>query len=73
MFGTTYDLLIGTDWAVQHKARVVNMSFAGPPDPYLSRAVSAGTRRRVIFIAAVGNEGKAASLPILPPTKMSSR
>ena len=60
VFGTTYDLLIGTDWAVQHKARVVNMSFAGPPDPYLSRAVSAGTRRRVIFIAAVGNEGKAA-------------
>jgi subtilisin family serine protease len=40
--GTTYDLLIGTDWAVQHKAQVVNMSFAGPPDPYLSRAISGG-------------------------------
>jgi hypothetical protein len=35
--GTTYDILAGTEWAVKHKARVVNMSFAGPRDPDLSR------------------------------------
>ena len=58
--GTTYDILAGTEWAVKHKAQVVNMSFAGPPDPDLSREVAEGLRRRVVFIAAVGNEGKAA-------------
>jgi len=60
VLGTTYDILAGTEWAVKHKAQVVNMSFAGPPDPDLSRELAEGSRRRVIFIAAVGNEGKAA-------------
>jgi subtilisin family serine protease len=60
VLGTTYDILAGTEWAVKHKARVVNMSFAGPRDPDLSREVAEGTRRSVIFVAAVGNEGKAA-------------
>jgi subtilisin family serine protease len=58
--GTTYDILAGIEWAVKNKAQVVNMSFAGPPDPDLSRELSAGAGRRVTFIAAVGNEGKAA-------------
>ncbi|MGH6839451.1 MAG: S8 family peptidase, partial [Methylocella sp.] len=58
--GETFDILAGIEWAVKNKAQVVNMSFAGPPDPDLSREVAAGSRRRVIFIAAVGNEGKAA-------------
>ncbi len=60
MAGTTYDILAGTEWAVKHKAQVINMSFAGPPDPDLSRELAEGSRRRVIFIAAVGNEGKVA-------------
>jgi subtilisin family serine protease len=58
--GKSYDLAVGTDWAVKHKARVVNMSFGGPFDPLVSRILAEGSRRRVIFIAAVGNEGKAA-------------
>ena len=60
VLGTTYDILAGTEWAVKHKAQVVNMNFSGPPDPDLSRELAEGSRRRVIFIAAVGNEGKAA-------------
>jgi len=60
VLGTTWGNLLGTQWAVTHKARVVNMSFAGPYDPYLARVLFEGTRRSVIFIAAVGNEGKAA-------------
>ncbi len=60
VLGTTYDILAGLEWAVKHKAQVVNMSFAGPPDPDLSRELAEGSRRSVIFIAAVGNEGKAA-------------
>jgi subtilisin family serine protease len=58
--GTTYDLAVGTDWAVKHNAQVVNMSFGGPFDPEVARILAEGLRRRVIFIAAVGNEGKAA-------------
>lgn len=57
--GETFDILAGIEWAVKNKAQVINMSFAGPPDPDLSREVAEGSRRRVIFIAAVGNEGKA--------------
>ncbi|MGH6841623.1 MAG: S8 family peptidase, partial [Methylocella sp.] len=60
VLGTTYDILAGTEWAVKHKAQVINMSFAGPPDPDLARELAEGSRRRVIFIAAVGNEGRAA-------------
>jgi subtilisin family serine protease len=63
--GTTYDILDGIEWAVKNQARVVNMSFAGPADPDLQREVSAGANRRVVFIAAVGNEGQA-SEPLYP-------
>jgi subtilisin family serine protease len=65
MHGTTYDILPGIEWSVQHGARIVNMSFAGPPDPALSRELADGTRRGVIFIAAVGNEGRSAK-PLYP-------
>jgi subtilisin family serine protease len=65
VLGTTYEILVGVDWAVKHKARVINMSFACPLDPGLSREVDEGVRRHVIFVAAVGNEGKEAK-PLYP-------
>lgn len=65
MRGTTYDILPGIEWSEQHGARIVNMSFAGPPDPALSRELADGARRGVIFIAAVGNEGSSAK-PLYP-------
>ncbi|MGH6853047.1 MAG: S8 family peptidase, partial [Methylocella sp.] len=63
--GTTYDILAGIEWSELHGARIVNMSFAGPPDPDLSRELADGARRGVIFIAPVGNEGKAEK-PLYP-------
>lgn len=63
--GTTYDILAGIEWSELHGARIVNMSFAGPPDPDLSRELADGARRGVIFIAAVGNEGRSAK-PLYP-------
>ena len=63
--GTTYDILAGIEWSDQHGARIVNMSFAGPPDPALSRELAAGARRGIIFIAAVGNEGRSTK-PLYP-------
>jgi subtilisin family serine protease len=58
--GSTVYLAVGINWAVKHDAHVVNMSFGGPRDNLVSRELAEGARRNVIFIAAVGNEGKAA-------------
>ncbi|MGH6857021.1 MAG: S8 family peptidase [Methylocella sp.] len=64
--GETFDILAGIEWAVvKHNARIVNMSFGGPPDPLLSRELAGGAHRGVIVVAAVGNEGKAAK-PLFP-------
>jgi subtilisin family serine protease len=64
--GETFDILVGIEWAVvKHNARIVNMSFGGPPDPVTSRMLAGGAQRGVIVVAAVGNEGKAAK-PLFP-------
>jgi subtilisin family serine protease len=63
--GTTFGILKGLDWAVANHARIVNMSFAGPPDPALHRALGAAHKRGVVLIAAAGNAG-AKSPPLYP-------
>jgi hypothetical protein len=63
--GTTFHVLRAIDWAHQHAARVVNMSFAGPRDPLLSRTLRAGRDKGMVFVAAVGNEGPDAK-PLYP-------
>jgi subtilase family protein len=55
--GTTFSIVKGLDYAVAHDARVINMSFAGPSDPALSRALGAARSKGSILIAAVGNRG----------------
>ncbi len=55
--GTTFNILKGLDWAVARGARVINMSFAGPPDPRLRDALQAAANRGVVLIAAAGNAG----------------
>jgi hypothetical protein len=54
------DLLAALDWAVAQKARIVNMSFAGPADPLLAQMLAAAAARKIILIAAAGNDGRAA-------------
>jgi len=61
--GTSYHILRALDWAHERKARIVNMSFAGPPDPLLKRMLAAAAKQDMILIAAGGNAGpKAAAL-----------
>ncbi len=60
--GTTFNILKGLDWAADQGARVVNMSFAGPPDPRLRDALQKAYNRGMVLIAAAGNAG-----PTSPP------
>jgi len=63
--GTTFAIMKGLDWAVLHGARAVNMSFAGPQDPGITRGIAAAHNKGVVLIAAAGNKG-ASSPPLFP-------
>ncbi|MDT3686118.1 MAG: S8 family serine peptidase [Pseudorhodoplanes sp.] len=63
--GTTFSILRGLEWAVTKGARVINMSFAGPQDPALSRALAGAHKKGVALIAAAGNAGPK-SPPLYP-------
>ncbi len=53
----TLALLKSLDWSVGRGARVINMSFAGPEDLLLGRAIEAAVKLGVVVIAAAGNGG----------------
>jgi Subtilase family len=63
--GTTFNIIKGLDWATSQGARIVNMSFAGPPDPLLQRATAGARQKGAILIAAAGNAGPK-SPPLYP-------
>jgi subtilisin family serine protease len=63
--GTTFNILKGLEWSVAKGARVINMSFAGPKDPALSRSLAAAHKKGVTLIAAAGNAGSK-SPPLFP-------
>lgn len=63
--GMGFDILRGLDFAATHKARVVNMSFAGPEDRLLDDAITAARLRGIVIVAAAGNGGPKAK-PMFP-------
>ena len=63
--GSTVSIIASIDWAVTQKAQVINMSFAGPQDPLLGRALSAAHQKNVVLVAAAGNAGPK-SPPLYP-------
>lgn len=63
--GTTFNIAKGLDWAASQGARIVNMSFAGPPDPLLRDMLAKAHARGMVLIAAVGNDGPR-SPPLYP-------
>jgi subtilisin family serine protease len=63
--GTTFAILKSLDWADEKGARVINMSFAGPNDPAIHRALEAAYKKGIVLIAAAGNAG-AKSPPLYP-------
>ena len=63
--GTTLSILKGIAWAESKGARIINMSFAGPRDPSLERALKAAHDKGIVLIAAAGNAGPK-SPPLYP-------
>jgi hypothetical protein len=62
---TTFSIIRAIDWSVTQRARIINMSFAGPADPGIHRALDAAYKKGVVLIAAAGNAG-AKSPPLYP-------
>jgi subtilisin family serine protease len=63
--GTTFNILKSVDWAANKNARIINMSFAGPPDDLLREMLAKANARGIVLIAAVGNAGPRAP-PLYP-------
>lgn len=57
---STLILLKGLDWSITHGARVLNLSFAGPRDELVHKALRAALDRRAVAVAAAGNGGPSA-------------
>jgi len=57
----TANLLQALDWLDQLDVDIVNMSFSGPQDGALQRAIERMSKKGVVFIAAAGNMGPTAS------------
>ncbi|MFL5964671.1 MAG: S8 family serine peptidase [Gaiellaceae bacterium] len=56
--GSDKDIARGIRWAVDHGARVVNLSLEGPTeDPALPAAIRYASRHRAVVVAAAGNDG----------------
>jgi len=54
-------LLRALDWSFANEARIFNMSFAGPFDPLVKRALENAYNKGVILVAAGGNGGPKAA------------
>jgi subtilisin family serine protease len=62
---TTQSIVAGIEWALSKGARIINMSFAGPHDPFLAQHLKKAAEKGAILIAAVGNAGPK-SPPLYP-------
>jgi hypothetical protein len=62
---STFVILKSLDHAASQHAQIINMSFAGPKDALIERAVNAVAAKGIVMIAAGGNAG-AKSPPLYP-------
>ncbi|MCP4615848.1 MAG: S8 family serine peptidase [Bradyrhizobium sp.] len=62
---SSYVVIKSLNYAVLHGAQIINMSFAGPRDMLVERAIAATAARDVVLVAAAGNGG-AKSPPLFP-------
>ncbi len=62
---TSANIIRGVDYAIQHGAKIINMSFAGPQDPALAQELQVAREKGILIVAAAGNAG-ANSPPLYP-------
>jgi hypothetical protein len=67
---TSFVILKALDYAAAHGAQIVNMSFAGPKDALIERAIAATAARGIVMVAASGNAGPK-SPPLYPAANAS--
>lgn len=58
-------IVAALNWLVQSRVAVINISLVGPPNRALEAAIAAAVARGHVIVAAVGNDGPAAS-PLYP-------
>jgi hypothetical protein len=63
--GTSFAIYKSLQWAADNGARVINMSFSGPPDPTMHRMLVAAYGKGIVLVAAAGNAGPK-SAPLYP-------
>ena len=56
--GDTVNVALGIVWAVDHGARVLNLSLGGPNNETVKKAVEYALAKNVVVVAAMGNDGK---------------
>jgi subtilisin family serine protease len=54
---TSFILPHAIDWSIQNGARILNLSFSGPPDPIVEEIIDAAITAGAIVVAAAGNGG----------------
>lgn len=72
--GTDDRIASGIRWAVDHGAKVVNLSLGGPGDnPVLAQAVAYAASKNALVVASAGNEGSvgAPSYPAAYPAAVA--
>ncbi len=62
---TSANIIRGVDYAIEHGAKIINMSFAGPQDPALAQELQVAREKGILVVAAAGNAG-ATSPPLYP-------
>lgn len=62
---TSANIIRGLDYAIEHNAKIVNMSFAGPQDPALAQELQVAREKGILIVAAAGNAGPK-SPPLYP-------
>lgn len=63
--GSSREIMLALGWAAKSGARIANLSFAGPSDPIVKRAVAAAYANGIVLIGAAGNGGPK-SEPLYP-------
>ena len=64
---TSYVILRGLNYAAEHGAQIINMSFAGPKDPLIERGIAATAARGILMVAAAGMPERNRRRSIPPP------